>query len=154
MCAFAFGALSGARMTLIPSLQKTASKARLNFASRSWIRNRGRWSRFVDVDQQVARLLHHPGAVGVVGAGHVFDPAAADADEDEHVEPAQQDGVNGEEVAGECRRGVLAQERAPVRPSALGCRWNTGRPEHVADQRGGDVDPERACAFFCVSVGG
>jgi hypothetical protein len=120
MCAFAFGALSGARMTLIPSLQKTASKARLNFASRSWIRNRGRWSRFVDVDQQVARLLHHPGAVGVVGAGHVFDPAAADADEDEHVEPAQQDGVNGEEIAGECRRGVLAQERAPVRPSALG----------------------------------
>ena len=41
MCAFAFGAWSGVRMTLIPSLWKAASKARPNFASRSWIRNRG-----------------------------------------------------------------------------------------------------------------
>src|SRR6266511_2156080 len=98
----------------------------------------------VEVHQQVARLLHHPGAVGVARAGHVLDPAAAGADEDEHVQPAQQDGVNGEEVAGERRRGVLAQERAPVRLATLGCRWNTGCPEHVAHQCGGDVDPELA----------
>src|SRR5215218_8169634 len=80
----------------------------------------------VEVDQQVAHLLHHPGAVGVARAGHVLDPAAADTDEDEYVQAPQQDGVNGEEVAGERHRGVLAQERAPVRLAMLGCRWNTG----------------------------
>jgi hypothetical protein len=43
MCAFAFGAWTGVRISLIPPRWKTASKARLNFASRSWIRNRRRW---------------------------------------------------------------------------------------------------------------
>jgi len=32
-------------MTFIPSPWKMASTARLNFVSRSWIRNRGRWAR-------------------------------------------------------------------------------------------------------------
>jgi hypothetical protein len=44
-CAFAFGARIGVRVTFIPSSWKMASKARLDFASRSWIRNRGRWLR-------------------------------------------------------------------------------------------------------------
>ena len=48
----------------------------------------------VEVHQQVARLLHHPPAVGVTRASHVLDPAAADGDEDEHVQPPQQDGVD------------------------------------------------------------
>jgi hypothetical protein len=39
---------------------------------------------------------------------------------------------------------VLAQEGAPVQLAALGCRWNTGCPEHVAHQRGGDLNPELA----------
>src|SRR5947207_14446201 len=38
--AFAFGARTGVRMTLMFSLSRRASKARGNFASRSWIRNR------------------------------------------------------------------------------------------------------------------
>jgi hypothetical protein len=41
MWALAFGA-AVSRITLIPSPWKTASKARLNFASRSWTRRRGR----------------------------------------------------------------------------------------------------------------
>jgi hypothetical protein len=40
MCAFAFGARTGVWMTLTPSLSRRASKARGNFASRSWIRSR------------------------------------------------------------------------------------------------------------------
>jgi hypothetical protein len=44
----------------------------------------------------------------------------------------------------ERRRGVLAQERAPVQLVALGCRRHTGCPEQVAHQRGRDVDPELA----------
>jgi hypothetical protein len=38
--AFAFGARNGVRMISTPSLLKTASNARLNLLSRSWIRNR------------------------------------------------------------------------------------------------------------------
>jgi len=40
MWAFPFGARTGVRMTLIPSLSRKASNGRGNFASRSWIRNR------------------------------------------------------------------------------------------------------------------
>jgi hypothetical protein len=36
----AFGACTGVRITLIPSARKTSSKTRLNFVSRSWMRNR------------------------------------------------------------------------------------------------------------------
>jgi hypothetical protein len=39
--ALAFGAWSGVRMMIAPSLRKTLSKARLNLLSRSWMRNRG-----------------------------------------------------------------------------------------------------------------
>jgi hypothetical protein len=42
----------------------------------------------VEVHQHVASLLDHPGAVGVAGAGHVFDSPAADADHGEHVQPS------------------------------------------------------------------
>src|SRR6266567_5318648 len=58
MCAFAFGAWTGVRITLILSPWKTASKARLNFASRSWINNRGRWPR-----SSRARGHHHIAAI-------------------------------------------------------------------------------------------
>jgi hypothetical protein len=56
---------------------------------------------------------------GLPRAGDVLDPPAADADEDEHIDAPQQDDVDGEEVAGEHGRGVLAQERAPVRLATL-----------------------------------
>jgi hypothetical protein len=36
----AFGAWAGVRITLMPSVRKTSSNARLNFVSRSWIKNR------------------------------------------------------------------------------------------------------------------
>jgi hypothetical protein len=74
----------------------------------------------------------------------ILDAAAADREEDGHVQAAQQNGVDGEEVAGERRRGVLAQERAPTRPVALWRRRDTGAREHVADERRRDVDPQLA----------
>jgi hypothetical protein len=45
MWAFALGARTGVRMTLMLSVARRASKARGNFVSRSWIRNLTRWSR-------------------------------------------------------------------------------------------------------------
>src|SRR2546428_281937 len=82
------------------------------------------------------------GGVVVACTGRVLDPAAANADEDEYVQPPQQYGVDGQEVAGERRCSVLAQERAPVLMVALGCRRNTCCSQDIANQRGGDADAE------------
>jgi hypothetical protein len=57
----------------------------------------------VEIHQQVARLLQHPGGVRFAGGGEVLGAAAANGEEDEHVQAAQPDGVDGEEVAGEDR---------------------------------------------------
>ena len=57
----------------------------------------------VKVHQQVARLLQHPRAVRVARTGDALDAPAADTDEDEHVQPAQQYGVDGKKVAGGTR---------------------------------------------------
>jgi hypothetical protein len=57
----------------------------------------------VELHHQVARLLQHPAGVWLAGAGEVFDPPAADRKEDEHVQAAQPDRVDREEVAGQDR---------------------------------------------------
>jgi hypothetical protein len=63
----------------------------------------------VEVHQQVARLLQHPGRVGVTRAGDVLDTAAADREKDEHVQTAKPDRVDGQKVTREDRVAVLAQ---------------------------------------------
>jgi hypothetical protein len=110
MCAFAFGAWSGVRMTLIPSPWKAALKARPNFASRSVDQESRLSATIIKIHEQIACLLDHPGAVGVARRSDVLDPAIADADERQHVKSPQHGGVDGEEVTGERDRGVLAQE--------------------------------------------
>jgi hypothetical protein len=98
---------------LIPSLRKTSSKesGELGVAV---------------VDQepdpleyageaQVARLLGHPGAGRVGCAASQVDAAAVELDEEEHVEAAERDRFDGEEVAGDHARGLLAEEVPPAR---------------------------------------
>src|SRR6266511_3360745 len=84
---------------------------------RTWRRDRGSASAavaaIVDRHQQVARLLGCPGAGRGVGAGDELDPAALEREEEEHVDSLQQGGLDGEEIAGERRRSVLAEEVAP-----------------------------------------
>src|SRR5919201_2645260 len=113
MWAFAFGACTGVRMTLIFSVANSAS-------------NRARKLRVSIVDQephppvalgecyqQVARLLQHPSGVGPAGAGEVLDSSAADRKEHEHVQAAQPNRVDREEIAGEDRLALDSQEAAP-----------------------------------------
>ena len=64
--ALARGAWTGVWMMRTPTAVNTASKAAVNLASRSRIRNWKR-RRVVEVHQQVAGLLGHPGAGGVGG---------------------------------------------------------------------------------------
>jgi hypothetical protein len=131
-------------MVLIPWLRKMASKARLNFASRSWIRNRGGSPRS---SRSIGRLraccsIHGPSGLLVHATYSIR--RLPNANEDKHVQSAQQDGVDGEEVAGERRRAVLAQKGAPIRLATLRRRRDARAPEDVANQCRGDVDPELA----------
>ena len=98
----------------------------------------------VEVHQQVARLLQHPSRVRAARAGEVFDPTAADREEDKHVQAAKPDGVDGQEVASDDRITLLAQEAAPGQPVALRRGRDAGVGEHAAHQRRGNVDAELA----------
>jgi hypothetical protein len=67
----------------------------------------------IESHQQVARLLGDPGACRVRRAGDELDPAAFEGDEEEHIDPFQTGGLDGEEITGERRRRLLAEEVAP-----------------------------------------
>ncbi len=59
----------------------------------------------VHLPAQVSGLLSDPGGVGMGGAVGVENAAAADLQQDEHVESPKQHRVDGEKVAGSLRRG-------------------------------------------------
>jgi len=101
-----------------------------------------RLSGFVQDHDQVAGLLGHPVTGGVAGDAEQVDPAAADIDGEEHVDPAQENGVDGEEVAGEHRAGLGAAELSPGRPGPP-WRWvETGGGEDVPEGGRGQVVAE------------
>jgi hypothetical protein len=83
--------------------------------------------------QQVAGLLGDPGTVRVGGHPGEMDPSGVQFDEEQHVEPPEPHGVDGEEVAGHDPGGLLAQERPP---GAVCTSWR--RVEPVAAKRGTD----------------
>ena len=87
---------------------KTASNAAVNLASRSRIRNRKRLAGVVEVHEQVAGLLGQPGAGGMRGDAEDVYAAGGVLDDEERIQPAQGDGVEVEEVAGEDRVGLRA----------------------------------------------
>ncbi len=111
---------------LIRSLSRRASKAR----------------GVVESHEQVACLLQHPGRVRLAGDSEVLDAAAADGNECEHVERAQEDRVDGEEVAGEDRFAMRPEEGAPRLRIAPRCRRQSRLDQDVANQARGDSDAE------------
>jgi hypothetical protein len=66
-----------------------------------------------ELHHQVARLLCCPAAVGVRGTGDVLDPSRRQRNEEQHVDPLQKGGLNGEEVASQRCCRLLAQEHSP-----------------------------------------
>ena len=100
---------------------KTASKAAVNLASRSRMRNRKRLAGVVEVHEQVAGLLGQPGAGGVGGDAEDVHAAGGVLDDEERVQPVQGDGVEVKQVAGQDRVRLRAQELASrsVRPGAV-----------------------------------
>jgi hypothetical protein len=55
-------------------------------------------SLLLQCEQLVAGLLGDPGGLGIGSHPGQMDPAAVQLDEEQHVQPAQPDGVDGEEV--------------------------------------------------------
>ena len=84
-----------------------------------------------ELHDQVARLLSDPASVRVRAAGDVLDPARRQRDEEQGVDPLQERGFDGEEVAGEHARGLRSQERAPRRVRPLRCRLKTCFEQHL-----------------------
>ena len=140
--AFAFGARTGVLMIWMPSLAKTASKSRVNLLSRSRIRKRndpGRsWS--VQANWRACWVTQASGRVG--GAAGEVDAAAAELDEEEHVQPLQRDRLDGEEVDREHALRLRPQERAPGESASRAGRAEPGLAQDLLHGRGGDCDAE------------
>jgi hypothetical protein len=71
-------------------------------------------SLLLQVLHEVAGLLSDPGGVGVGGHAGQMDAAGVQFDEEQHVQPSQPDGIDGEEVAGQDSGGLLAKKRPPA----------------------------------------
>jgi len=67
----------------------------------------------VEGHQQVARLLGCSSRRRVACAGDELDSTCLEREEEEHVDPFQSGGLDGEEITGERRRRVLAEEVSP-----------------------------------------
>jgi Alpha/beta hydrolase family len=142
-CARAFGPRTGALITRIPSERKTWSKSRVNLPSRSRTRNRGRTSSLSNLHQQVARLLGHPAAIRVGRYPGQVNAAGRQLNEEQDVETLPEEGVDGEEVALENARRLLAEKLRPARLDALRCRLDLRLFEDRPDSARRQPDAER-----------
>src|SRR6266700_2242351 len=95
--------------------------------------------KLVQLPAQVPRLLSDPSGVGMGGAVGVENAAAADLQEDEHVESPKQHRVDSEEVAGKDRSGVSGEKLRPGQTIAARCWRNAMTAQDAAD--GGRRDP-------------
>jgi hypothetical protein len=87
-------------------------------------------------EAEVARLLNDPPCGRVRGATCQVDAAPAELDEEEDVQPAQRDRLDGEEVAGEHARGLPAKERRPAQRCAPRRRLEPCADEQAPDLLG------------------
>ena len=83
-------------------------------------------------EQQVPRRLGGPDAGGVVRDPCEVHAPGRDVDEEQRVEPAQRDGVDGGEVAGD--GGLGPQELRPGDFRACGCGVDSGVLEDLPDR--------------------
>ena len=61
-------------------------------------------------------------------------PPAAKLNEEQHTEAAEPEGLNGEEITGEHRLGVRAQELTPAEPSARASGRHGRPPKDLGDR--------------------
>jgi hypothetical protein len=91
---------------------------------------------------QVARLLRDPPSVRVLSQAGEAYAAALKLDEEEHVDPPQGDGFDGEQVAGDHGLRLAADELAPGKPASMSCGPEPGLAQQLSHARRRDLDPE------------
>jgi hypothetical protein len=92
----------------------------------------------VEVHDQVAGLLGQPGAGGLGGDAEQVDPAGGVLDDEERVQAPEADGVEVEQVAGEDRLCLCAEELRPARPCSPRRGVDAGSLQDGPDSRGAD----------------
>jgi hypothetical protein len=75
---------------------------------------------------QLTGLLHHPGRRRMVGHTCQMNPAGADLEEEQDVQPAQEHRIHGEEVPGDDPGGLRPQETPPGLRGPARCRIDPG----------------------------
>jgi hypothetical protein len=87
----------------MPSERKTSSKVGLKLRV-PVMNEKAERLLIAELHHQVARLLGDPAAVRVGRTGDVFDPPRRQREKKQHVDPLQERGLDGEEIAGEHAR--------------------------------------------------
>jgi hypothetical protein len=101
--------------------ENTASKAAVNLASRSRIKNRKLSGAVAEVHQQIAGLLGYPSPGRAGGDPGEVHATATVLDHHEYVQAAEQDGVDVGEVDRKDRMGLRAARNCrQVGPDRLG----------------------------------
>ena len=95
-----------------------------------------------ELHHQVARLLRRPAAVRVRRTGDVLDPPCRERDEEQHVDPPQEDGLDREKVAGQRGCRLLTQEGSPRQAGALRRGRHTRFDQHAPHRRRRDRDTD------------
>jgi hypothetical protein len=87
---------------------------------------------------QVVGLLGGPRPGRVRGDPQDVHPPAGDLHHEQHIQPAQGDRLDAEEVGGQQPGGLRTQERPPARAAAAGRRPDSGTGQDPADGAGAD----------------
>jgi hypothetical protein len=92
-----------------------------------------RWHSVWELPQQLAGLLGYPGRVGLICTACQIHPTCAHLNKKQHIYCLQQDGLNGQKVAGQQLRPIVVQEGPPVavRPVAFWRGRNMAPSEHI-----------------------
>jgi hypothetical protein len=117
----------------------------LNFVSRSWIKEQ-EGVLVAELHDEVARLLGHPAPIGVRGGGDVLDSSRRERDEEQHVDPLEKRGLNGEEVARKHAYRLSSEEGTPRRTAPLR-RWLETFFEQHLPHRGRRDDDAQTLEF-------
>ena len=137
--AFASGALIGVRTILRPSERITSSKRATYLAYRS--REEAKTGRLPRA-HEVARLLGHPGGVGIGGDAGEVHSASSDLNEKERIETTQEHGAHGQEVASDDACCLAVEEFPPGKPRPPRGGVDSFRTQNRPLGAGRDRDPE------------
>ena len=138
----AFGARIGALITRMPSSAEDLVELTRELGVAITDQEARPYRFVVELHHQVACLLAHPAAVRVGRDPSQVHAATLQLDEEQNVEPFQEERVDGEEVALEDARRLLAKKLRPARLETLRRRLDARLFENRPDGGRRQLDPK------------